>query len=512
VIQEERTGDVPRKLGNRSARRNATPWVAVAVGGALHGAAFPPTGAWPLAFVASTALVAATRGASMRRGALLGWVHATTGAAVAVVPWLVDAARTFFGLGTIPALGIALGVTQLFGAASLALFGATAARLGALPTAPRRILALAAAWSGCELVRSLVLGGAPWDLLGHALAGAPRWIQIADLGGVPAVSFVLAAVGAALAETIVGDARATAGGVATAAVLAGATLGYGELRLRALAGSETASVRIAAIQAGIPNAWRNDPRHVGEALARFETLSRATLAARPDLVVWPENAVSVVPEANARVLATAGGLLAGSDTHLLLGAPRLEPDGPGRVAVFNAAHLFGPDGRIVGTYDKRHLVPFAEYAPAGPPRPGDYTAGHRPGLLPAPLPIGTLICFEAIYPALARELVRDGARILINLSNDAWFDAHGAREQHFAATVFRAVELRRPLVRVANTGVTAQVAATGAVVARLPLDDPATAVFAVTPGDGTTVYLRLGDTVAWFALAAALVAARRARP
>ena len=179
---------------------------------------------------------------------------------------------------------------------------------------------------------------------------------------------------------------------------------------------------------------------------------------------------------------------------------------------FNSVYLLAANGEPVMVYDKRHLVPFAEYAPL--PRvpwlgwrfdaPGDYTPGVVPTIFPDPAPFGVLICFEAIYPELARDLVRQGARFLLNLSNDAWFGTSAGLEQHLAMTVFRAVETRRALARATNTGVTALVAPSGRIQARFPIGVRGAWVVQVPLRDGLPFYARAGDLFAWFTTLGAL--------
>src|SRR5262249_26012332 len=159
---------------------------------------------------------------------------------------------------------------------------------------------------------------------------------------------------------------------------------------------------------------------------------------------------------------------------------------------------------IVASQDKRRLVPFAEYAPAGLSsalawRAGgaSYTPGR--GTMPFAVPesVGVLVCYEAIFPEIARALARAGSRVLVNLSNEAWFRTDGAREQHLAATIFRAVETRRPLVRVANAGVSAVVEADGRIRQRFPTDVQGAWCVDVVPRDGRTIYVVWGDAFAW---------------
>lgn len=493
--------------------------VALAVGGGLvHGALFPPIGAWPLAFVALAPLLVAVRGRRPLAGAVLGWAEATTGAMLAVVPWIAEAARDFFGIGAPGATAIGLGVAQVFGALPIALFGAAATRITRLEGAIARTTALAAAWTAVELGRAELLTGAPWDLLGHAVVTVPLLTQLADVGGVFVVSFVLALASAAAAECATAPAGEARRACAVAAVAVAGMLAYGAFRLETVPGT-TERVTIGLVQGDVPNAWRNDPTHVQDALRAYDELTRTIVDRRADLIAWPENAVSVLLEPNAGLRARIVGSLAGTSAPLLLGAPRYAASGDGRVALFNSAHLLSPEGASLAAYDKRHLVPFAEYLPlrhvAGiewaQPRPGDYTPGSASGVFPSPTPFGVLICFEAIYPELARELVAGGARFLVNLSNDAWFGSAAAREQHFAAVVFRAVELRRPVVRVANAGITAVVDAAGRVTDRFPTDVRGAWIVSIVPSDVVTPCARVGNLFAWLAALAATLAVVRAR-
>ena len=184
--------------------------------------------------------------------------------------------------------------------------------------------------------------------------------------------------------------------------------------------------------------------------------------------------------------------------YLLVGSPRVE--GATRPRLYNSAVLFGPERRIRGSHDKQRLLPFAEYWPwplDGLDLPGVVTtAGGRPQVLVAgDVRLGAMICYEVVFSELAHALARDGAEILVNLSNDAWFGTTGAIEQHFAAAVFRAIETRRPLLRSTNTGITAAIDAAGRVVARLPPEHAGALEVEVLPSRASTWAVRLGGAV-----------------
>jgi apolipoprotein N-acyltransferase len=197
--------------------------------------------------------------------------------------------------------------------------------------------------------------------------------------------------------------------------------------------------------------------------------------------------------------------------------------GAGRAAVRNSAFLVDAVGDVHATYDKMHLVPFGETStwliPPSLARrlgvPDDYSEGDTPTLFAvATTRFGVLICWEGIYAAAAGTLARAGAELLVNLSNDDWFGGHAAAEQHFHATLLRAVETRRFLLRATNSGVTAVVDPRGLVLVSAPRDVATVVPARVTAVSGLTPYTRVGDAFAWacvlIALAGVLVAARRA--
>jgi apolipoprotein N-acyltransferase len=276
---------------------------------------------------------------------------------------------------------------------------------------------------------------------------------------------------------------------------------------------------VALVQGNVPNTWREETAHAADAFDAFSTATRPVLAARPDLVVWSENALSFVLAPNERFGEAISTLLGPDGPVLLLGGPRYEQRVPGRVDFFNSAYLLAANAAPLAVYDKRRLVPFAEYAPVrGVPglgwrfdTPGAYTPGTGPVVFTRPAPFGVLICYEAIYPRLARDLARAGARFLINISNDAWFGTSAGLEQHFAASVFRAVETRRALARGTNTGITALVGPSGRIVARFPTDRRAAWVVDVPLRDGITPYARLGDLFAWASVGVTLLLLVRRR-
>jgi len=240
-------------------------------------------------------------------------------------------------------------------------------------------------------------------------------------------------------------------------------------------------------------------------------LSARTLDQHPDLIIWPESMYPFgVPEHLQQLPWPA--LAEPQNVHWLIGALTFAGKGSAR-QVFNSALLLDPDGRILGRYDKQHLLAFGEYIPLQhylpflrhiSPTIGNLTPG--PGgivTLPNGVGLGPLICYEDIVPDLARQAVRQGAQVLVNLTNDVWFGATRAPYQHRALAAFRAVENRVYLVRVTNTGLTSIIDALGREPAALPIFQSDALVYTIQPLRQSSLYTRFGD---WFAQLCSVIA------
>jgi apolipoprotein N-acyltransferase len=201
----------------------------------------------------------------------------------------------------------------------------------------------------------------------------------------------------------------------------------------------------------------------------------------------------------------------------------VDAEGQSQPKVRNTAFLLTERG-IAGRYDKIHLVPFGEFVPLssviGFVRGwAEFIAELEPGssavVFPGPpAPFGVVICYEGIFPELVREFVKGGARVMVNMTNDAWFGRTSGPWQHLAMYPFRAVEHRTALVRAANTGVSAFIAPTGEVIRRMGLFERGVLTERLPLRAGVTLYTRLGEWLAWLSLAvsaAALIAARGGR-
>jgi apolipoprotein N-acyltransferase len=498
-----------------------------ALSGLLYWASQPPLALGVLAFVALVPLLVALRGAGPWRGLALGWLAGTIACNGLTTSSIHAALVHAHHPGWLAAVE-SLVIPQLCGALWFAAFGLFTALLERRHATPWRILLLPAAWVACEFARSRIGNGMPWVLLAHAVTGYPWLLQVADLAGAYGVSFVVAVVNvllATLVERSPGGWRrhrlrlplAVGVGVFWAATL------YGDVQLRGWREPEGRTLRVALVQGDVPEGWRTSLSSLPPVLARYRILVASAARDRPDLIVLPENAAGISPSANPQVFARIVEPLAGSDALLLLGAPRTVSLGAGSAAVRNSAFLVDATGTLRATYDKIRLVPFGEASTWLLPEtlqrrlgiPQNYSAGDTATLFDiGGTRAGVLICWEGIYASAARALVRAGAEVLVNLSNDDWFGGRAAVEQHFRASLLRAAETRRPLLRATNSGVTAVVDPHGVVVARAAPDVPMIVTANVTAVSQTSVYTRIGDVFAWACLLGALgalFAPRRAR-
>lgn len=493
--------------------------------GVLYALAEPPHDRALLGFVALVPLLLALYGARSSLAALgLGWIAGTTAASLLVASSVAEAGTRYFGASPATAWLAGALAPQLYAAPYFALFALLARAILRRRRSPVVIaLGLAAAWIVCDLARARVGDGCPWVLLAHSQHAHPAWLQVADLGGASAVSFVLALSSACLAVALIlvreggRDGVRALGGVVLlfAGVVGGARL-YGAAQLARWSGTPSGgTVRVAALQPNLPDAWRRSLARVPDALERTTSLMRDIPGATPALVVWPENAISIAPDAIA-TLARADAAIPPGAT-LLVGAPRIVQTAPGRALLYNAAYLVDDAGTIRPAYDKQRLTPWAETAAwplswipgAWPPAPGDYTPAPASGELPRVdgRAFGVTICSEAVYAAPVRAQVLAGATFLVNLASDAWFGGRPAVAQHAAAALLRAVESRRALVRATTTGISAIVAPTGHVLAQAPHAAATVLVADVPLSDAVSFYVRVGDLFAWLCVAGALLAA-----
>ncbi len=457
------------------------------------------------------------------RAALLG-VGMAVAFELAVFGWFAFAIADYAGTNVgVPVLVLVAASPLLQPQFVVMALARTAVRRRGADRVVATILVTAASYLAAESLVPKLFG----DTLGYPLVGAPWLRQGADLSGVPGLTFVLvlvnacgaAALGAARAGRARADVGRIAGPLAAALTLVAVLAGYGAWRVRTLAPDPAVRpMTVALVQADLGHYDR-----MAEEIGRYATvrsiidahveLSRPVLARRDlGLLVWPE---TVYPTTFGKPKSDAGAdfdreivdFVARSGVPLMFGS--YDTDG---TSEFNAAFFLAPDAgapRPFAVYRKARLFPLTERVPAFLDAPavrrllpwlGSWVAGTGTHVVPVALPDGTtirvapLICYDVLDPGLARAAARGGADVIITLSNDSWFSIGPAPELHLQGAIFRSIETRRPQVRATNTGISAVVDATGAVVTRTRMDERTTVVASIVPERRImTLVVRFGE-------------------
>ena len=345
-----------------------------------------------------------------------------------------------------------------------------------LSLGPRLIWLPAFYWLLLDTARGYLFSGFPWMDLAYSQYDQLLLIQCVDLGGHHLLSFVMVVANSliylALSQRQLLWQRPASGLSALLLVLA--LLPYGFFRLAQVKtqASLAEHAKTTIIQANIDQdvKWLASERE-NSINQHILLTNQARQQQASELLIWPETALPIFPSFDPLMPQVLARTVQHGGYNLFTGAPYVIPTASD-YDIFNSAQLFSPDQRAA-SYFKRHLVPFGEYIPLRSilPLPGplvhtskDFSAGTSAAPLShGKLHIGALICVEAIYPALARCSVQQGANLLANITNDAWFGRSSAPKQHLAMTIFRAVENRRSLARAANTGISAFILPSGEV-------------------------------------------------
>jgi apolipoprotein N-acyltransferase len=424
---------------------------------------------WPLLFICLVPLLIVLSRLRTIRGSFFFGLGCGIPFYVLQIYWIVPVLVEFGGLPWLVA-ALAMLLLILYMSFYLGLFGAGLALLkkggGFWPF----FIGGPALWVGLDWVRSWLFSGFPWMDLGYGLWDIPRLLQGADLFGHHGYTFVIVMVNIVISLFLSRSFGLIQryGGALVAILLLGALTTYSLVRW----GEVEERVRLAPapligiVQGNIAQGqkWAEQSRE--STVTRYLELSGELAEDRAlELIVWPETAVPFYPETNP--LSQSIEIFARDNKPLLTGAPWYQIDqteaGDRQIRFFNAAVVMTSAGWASERYFKSHLVPFGEYVPLRRYLPFisplvEAAGNFTPGEVARPLTIGTiragvLICFESIFPQIARSWVESGANVLVNLTNDAWYGKSSAPYQSWAMTVFRSLETRRSLVRSANTGI-----------------------------------------------------------
>jgi apolipoprotein N-acyltransferase len=506
------------------------------VAGVASALALAPVNAWPILFLTFPLLVwlidgsAAGRWSGAMAAAVAGWCFGF-GYFLAGLYWvgyafLVDA-KTFGWLLPVAVAGLP---------AYLALYtalGLAAARL-IWVRGPVRILAFAVALTATEWLRGHLLSGFPWNTFGYALTQPLALAQSVSLFGIWSLTFLTVAICASPA-VLADDAtdtphprRAPLAGILILVALAS----YGVVRLWQHPTAYVSGVKLRIMQPDLQQDEKFNYAGKAQIMERYLRLSDRATGPQSNGVrdvthlIWPESAfpffLTREPDALAQIVA-----LLKPSTELITGAVRAAPDASAKnPRAYNSVYVIDPDGSIHGIYDKVHLVPFGEYLPFQRVLEqlglrqltkvvGGFLSGDRRRAMDVPgapkmLP---LICYEAIFPGTA---VPRGERPgwLVNVTNDGWFGISSGPYQHFQQARLLAIAEGLPLVRAANTGISAVVDPVGRVVHSLPLGAEGVLDSSLPRAIAPTPYVQFGDStlILFLVVSLIMVARRRLRP
>ena len=504
------------------------------VAGALSSLAMAPFNAWPVLFLTFPVMVWLIDGAGAGRGrgvpaaAMAGWWFGF-GYFVPGLYWLgyaflVDA-QTFAWLMPFAVLGLP---------AYLALFTAAGFALARLiwTRDASRVIALAASLTLSEWLRGHVLTGFPWNAFGYALTEPLALAQTASLIGLWGLTFLSVAIFASPAVLIDGTSRGRRPWIAplVALVLLVAMGIFGGVRLALRPTTNVAKVKLRIMQPNLQQDVRFNYAAKAEVMQKYLTLSdrasgpQSTGVRDASILIWPESAFPFFLTREADAMAQIAELLP-KGTVLITGSVRAPDVPPGTriTRAYNSIYVIDHDGSVLSAYDKLHLVPFGEYLPFQDwmeklgfvqltKVQGGFIAGTRRRTMEIPNAPGALplICYEAVFPGdVASRDDRPGW--IVNLTNDGWFGISTGPYQHLQQARLRAIEEGLPLVRAANTGISAVVDPLGRIVARLGLGVEGVLDSSLPSAIAPTIYSRSGDIPVAIMIAASLIFVVRRR-
>ncbi len=503
--------------------------------GAVSALAMAPINAWPILFITFSVLVWLVDGAAAGRwsgawnAALAGWCFGF-GYFVAGLYWigyafLVDA-KTFAWLLPVAIAGLPA-YLALYTAAGLA-----AARLIWL-RGPERIFALAVMLTTAEWLRGHLLTGFPWNTFGYALTQPLILAQSASLVGTWSLTFIAIAIFAtpALLADDPKDTPQPKRAIFAALIVLVAFAAYGALRLATTPTAYVKDVKLRVMQPNLQQDVKFNYSAKAQVMEHYLQLSDRATGPQSNGVrdvthlIWPESAFPFFLTREPDAMGQIAGLLR-PNTVLITGAVRAAQVDPAArsMRAYNSVYAIDRDGSIVGIYDKVHLVPFGEFLPFQPLLEkiglqqltkvvGGFLSGDRRRAMDIPrapkaLP---LICYEVIFPgaAVPRGEARPGW--MVNVTNDGWFGISSGPYQHFQQARVRAIEEGLPLVRAANTGISAVIDPVGRIVQSLPLGAEGVFDSGLPQAIAPTLYVRYGDYILVLFLVLGLLAVGRRR-
>ncbi len=492
--------------------RRVPAFTAFPVGAALA-LAFAPFNLWPLAVLCPAALMLVWQGAPPRRAAWLGFWF-TAGLFLAGTYWIYHSVHIIGNAPIWVAVFLMVGMISILAGYS-AFFGYAQARWLPQTGMLRWLVVLPCAWVFVEWFRGWFLSGFPWLALGYTQLDTPL-AGFAPVLGVYGVSLLVMFCAGALTAAVfsTGKRRAIALVVAVVPWIASLALHGHEWTQRS-----GEPVTVAIVQGAVPQELKWTVEQRDRTLDLYRTLTQPYFGTT--LIVWPEATLPGLAHELVNYLQSLWSDASAAGSTVVMGMLRQDPE---TLAIYNSVLVLGEKAQW---YDKRRLVPFGEFFPV----PAfvrewmklmnlpysDISAGHdnQPALRAAGQQLGATICYEDAYGSKQLDVLRE-ATLLINVTNDAWFGDSTAPHQHLDISRMRALEAGRPLIRGANDGITALIAADGHVENMLPQFQPGVLTGTVQPRTGLTPYARVGNWpvigVCGVLLASAFGLRRRLRP
>jgi apolipoprotein N-acyltransferase len=462
----------------------------------------------------------ALEGQGPRRGYAIGIVTWLI-ACCLIVQWIVTTVHVYAGAPLYAALGVLAAMAGAMAAYAAAAFSVAriTARFFDWPT----WWTLPPAVAGVELLRNHgPVGGFGWGTLGHSFATVPAFLQLASVVGVSGMTFFAALENAALARVVYvawTERRLERRPLLVAVVVVVVWGGFGVVRLQNDV-TQGPSVRVALLQPnvneGLADLVRESEKSV---LERFHAQERQALAQGADVIVWPEGSfpnrklrreigsmanVDLLPEGTSPPPASiVGASVIGREKG---------PDGKQHWVRHNSGFVVDDELKVLGRFDKTHLVPFGEYVPwpfgaiirqfipLGTTTPGTSLKPIAVDVKGHKLNVGITICYEGVFPEISRALARAGANFFANLTDDRWYGVSGMATQHLNMYALRAVETGRPVARATNTGISAWVDVHGGLHKQTGMYEAALVVDDVPLQTIDTVYLAIGDALAFASL------------
>jgi len=336
-------------------------------------------------------------------------------------------------------------------------------------------------WTCFEYGKSHLFTGFPWENLAYSQYLNTTLIQVVDITGIYGVSFIIVLVNVIIFDILNQKFKGMRlmAEVVLGCVLMLIILNYGYLRVNMIDErlKDAESMDVTLIQGNIDQHIKWDPSYQMETIDAYADLSLQAKSSRPGLIVWPETAVPFYFQDFNELHNKIVNIAQLSGEWLLFGGPSYLKECAGSencISYLNSAFLLSPQGETINRYDKVHLVPYGEYVPLKNLFPfigklavgvGDFRSGN--GYNPLTIndkKLGVLICYEGIFPEASRTYKNMGANLLVNITNDAWFERTSAPYQHFSMTVFRAVENHLYVIRSANTGISSVIDPAGRII------------------------------------------------